>query len=228
MSIPDNQSAIQAVDSPKCQSGQYIVEEILDTIDGIHKVNSTCTIHIEWVPGHKNIDGNEQADQAAKAAAISCTTLHNTTMKSAQYRSIKSMTKSKWQNEWKTGRENARRLQKMSQHPDTTTGPELYSVLQQRQDVVCITRLRTGHCHLNEYLHRFNIIETPECECGAEKETVEHFLLNCELYDEERDLLRRGVGVQGMRCSTLLGVKNIIKDTMEYIKKTGRFKLEQR
>ena len=60
------------------------------------------------------------------------------------------------------------------------------------------------------------------------EETVEHFLLNCELYDEERDLLRRRVGVQGMRCSTLLGDKNIIKDTMEYIKKTGRFKLEQR
>src|SRR5947207_2139293 len=37
--------------------------------------------------------------------------------------------------------------------------------------VVWITRLRTGHCHLNEYLHRFNNIETPEYECGAEKET---------------------------------------------------------
>ena len=52
-----------------------------------------------------------------------------------------------------------------------------------------------GDCHLNEYLHHFNIIETPECECGAEKETVDHYLLNYELYDEERDALRRSVGV---------------------------------
>jgi hypothetical protein len=58
-------------------------------------------------------------------------------------------------------------------------------------------------------------IETAECECGAEKETTDHFLLNCELYDEERDELRRKVGVQGMKTSTLLGDKRIIKNTMD-------------
>jgi len=31
--------------------------------------------------------------------------------------------------------------------------------------------------------------------------------LNCELYDEERDKLRRNVGAQGMRTSLLLGDK---------------------
>ena len=56
---------------------------------------------------------------------------------------------------------------------------------------------------------------------------MDHFLLNCELYDEERDKLRRKVGVQGMRTSVLLGDSTIIKDTIEYIENTGRFKLEQ-
>src|SRR5205814_4417273 len=86
----DNQSAIQTVDSPKRRSGQYIIKEILDTIDRIHEVKPTCTIHIEWVSGHKNIEGNEQADQAAKAAATSKTTPPTTRMKSAQSRSIQS------------------------------------------------------------------------------------------------------------------------------------------
>ena len=94
--------------------------------------------------------------------------------------------------------------------------------------MVLLSRLRTGHCHLNQYLHRFNIIETPECECGREKETVEHYLLNCELYDEERDVLRRRVGAQGMRPSILLGDSQTIQHTMDYIEKMGRFKLEQR
>jgi len=50
-------------------------------------------------------------------------------MKSAQNRSIQSMAKIKWETEWKTGRENARRLRNMSQYPGTTTGPKLYELL---------------------------------------------------------------------------------------------------
>ena len=48
------------------------------------------------------------------------------------------------------------------------------------------------------------------------------------MYDEERDELRRKVGAQGMRASVLLGDIKIIKNTAEYIEKTGRFKLEDR
>jgi hypothetical protein len=67
---------------------------------------------------------------------------------------------------------------------------------------------------------------TPKCSTG--KETVDHFLLNCELYDEERDKLRRGARVQGMRSSVLLRDNKITKNTMEYIGKTMRFKLKER
>ena len=218
----DSQAAIQAIESPKRQSGQYIIKRILDKIDSIHEVKSSGNIYIEWISGHKNVQGNELADQAAKTAAAPNIIRSITRMKSAQNRSIKAMTKTKWEMEWKTGQENARCLRKMSKHPGTVTGLKLYGGLQRKQ-VVWISRLRTGHCHLNEYLHRFNIIETSECECGAAKETVEHFLLNCELYDEERDLLRRRVGSHGMVMSALLGDSQIIKETMEYIEKTGRF-----
>jgi hypothetical protein len=221
----DNSSAIQAVDSPQPQSGQYIIKGILDTIDRIHEAKSTCTIHVEWVPGHKNVDGNERA----KTAATSFTTAPTTRMKSAQNRSTQSTAKTEWETECQTGRENARRLRNMSQHPDTNAGPTLYGALQQGwKHVLLITRPRTGHCHLNEYLYLFNKIETPECECGPGKETVNHFPLNCELYDEERDKLRRRIGVQGMRSSVLLGDNKIIKNAVEYIETTGRFKLEGR
>ena len=72
-----------------------------------------------------NIEGNEQADQAAKAAAMSNTNPPTIKMKSAQNRSIQSMTNTQWETEWKTGKENAKRLRAMSQYPGTTTGPKL-------------------------------------------------------------------------------------------------------
>ena len=82
----------------------------------------------------------------------------------------------------------------MSQYPNTITGLKLYEKLKRKQ-VILLSQLRIEHCHLNQYLHEFNIIETPECECDGEKEIIEHYLLNCELYDEERDVLRRRVEV---------------------------------
>jgi ribonuclease HI len=220
----DSQAALKAIIKPQRQTGQAIIKAILDGVDQIHALYPEFNIQLEWIPGHKDIQGNEEADQAAKAAATPSTAPPITRMKSAQNRSIQSMAKTKWETEWKTGKEKAIRLRNMSQHPNTTTGPKLYGALQQRKHVVLITRLRTGHCRLNEYLYRFNKIDTPECECGAGKETVDHFLLNCELYDEERDELRRRVGVQGMRTSILLGDNKIINNTVEYIEKTGRFK----
>ena len=57
---------------------------------------------------------------------------------------------------------------------------------------------------------------------------MEHFLLKCELYDEARDILRRKVGAQGMRINVLLGDITVIRDTIEYIESTERFKLVQR
>jgi len=65
------------------------------------------------------------------------------------------------------------------------------------------------------------------CECDAERETIEHYLLNCELYDEKRNALKRNVNIQAMTISTLLGDDKIVKKIVEYIEKTERFKLER-
>ena len=54
---------------------------------------------------------------------------------------------------------------------------------------------------------------------------VEHFLLKCELYEEAREKLRRKVGAQGMRINVLLGDKTVIRETIDYIESTERFKL---
>lgn len=37
---------------------QHIIKEMPDTVDEIYEVNAICTVHIEWIPGHMNIDEN--------------------------------------------------------------------------------------------------------------------------------------------------------------------------
>ena len=136
----DSQAAIQAIESPKRQSGQYIIKGTLDKIDSIHEIKSSGNIYIEWIPGHKNVQGNELADQAAKIATTPKNTRSITRMKSAQNRSIRATMKINWETEWKTDQENARHLRKMSKYPGTVTGLKLYGVLQ-RKHVVLISRL---------------------------------------------------------------------------------------
>jgi ribonuclease HI len=74
---------------------KVIIKSILHRIDKIQEPKLTCNIHIEWMSGHKNIEGNEQADQAAMVAAISSTMPPIIRMKSTQNRSIQSMIKIK-------------------------------------------------------------------------------------------------------------------------------------
>jgi hypothetical protein len=102
-------------------------------------------------------------------------------------------------------------------------GPELYKEVKGRATSALLAQLRTGHCRLNYYLWRFKKSESAKCEkCGYEKETVEHFLLECPNFWRERHELRKKVGTGRMRVATLLGDKDTVQATMEYISATRR------
>ena len=51
--------------------------------------------------------------------------------------------------------------------------------------------------------------------------TVEHYLLECRNYREQRKELKREVGTGKMRVGSLLGDPTLIKCTLKYIKETG-------
>jgi hypothetical protein len=44
-----------------------------------------------------------------------------------------------------------------------------------------LNRFRTGHGKCNNILFHWNIRENPSCECGAEKETIQHIVEECPL-----------------------------------------------
>jgi hypothetical protein len=98
------------------------------------------------------------------------------------------------------------------------TGPSLYNEIANRNVAAIIAQLRTGHCGLNRYLHRFNITNSPHCQCGYGKETAERYLLECRKYRDQMKKLRREAGTGKMRMEILLGDPKAIKHTLEYMK----------
>ena len=51
---------------------------------------------------------------------------------------------------------------------------------------------------------------------------MEHFLLECRNYKDQRKSLRKEVGTVNMRVDRLLGDPKFIRKTMQYINETGR------
>jgi ribonuclease HI len=221
----DNQSSIQAIDKPRQQSGQYIIRNILKSLKEMETQRPNLEFRIEWVPGHMDIAGNEKADEEAKKAAqerIIGYPLLNFELKSVQVTRINDDIKEAARKEWTNGKTNARQLRKMTRPQRYKTGVQLYGELPRKQ-LANLIRLRTGHCRLNHYLNRHKIIEDPKCECGRGIENVKHFLLLCKKYEKQRRELKKKVGARNMRTESLLGDPKLVKETLEFVEKTGRF-----
>ncbi|EJD40238.1 hypothetical protein AURDEDRAFT_70309 [Auricularia subglabra TFB-10046 SS5] len=87
-----------------------------------------------------------------------------------------------------------------------------------------ITQLRIGHAPLNKHLHRIQRADPPSCEaCGHPIETVRHFIMECNAYDEARWEMRQGLGRRNDKLSTLLSTKRGIDRLLKFIQRTGRF-----
>lgn len=223
----DSQAALKALDRPCRQSGQAIIKDILDHIDETTSGHEHTQIEIIWIPGHSDIEGNEQADTEAKKAAIDPTLKRphkHKPLKSGRTRHIKTVAKEQWQKEWHNAK-TAKPLRHImrTKRKAIKTGPRLYSEFSNRHTTAIIAQLRTGHCGLNLYLHRIGQTKSSYCKCGYGKETVEHYLLECKNYKEQRKRLRNVVGGGKMKVAYLLGDPALIRYTMEYVKTTGRF-----
>jgi ribonuclease HI len=219
----DSQAACGSIAKPGRQSGQDIIRNILNESDHLTS-QYNCHLTIIWIPGHVEIEGNERADTEAKHAALTPATdakFKHLPLKSCRAQQIKTMAKEQWTATWTRNKETAQHLKRIATKPGVKTGSKLYNCLPNRTACAQIAQLRTGHCGLNKYLHRFKKRDDPKCECGR-VETVEHFLMECHRYVEQRNELRKSVGLGRMNVARLLGDINAVKDTVKYIGATRR------
>jgi ribonuclease HI len=205
--MSDSQHALKAIAQGYSHgSKQAQVARIIRSIQkldekGVHT-------NFRWIPAHAGIEGNEKADQAAKEAA------HQpgapTRAKAARHREVEGVInlihrdidnrppkqprqKMPGQHTWKIDRAL----------PGKHT-LQLYGAMSSDQTAILI-QARTGHCRLNKSLFTKGLRESAQCGCGKGDETIEHVLLACLRWSDERKILRESVGDRCNDVPFLLG-----------------------
>ena len=111
----------------------------------------------------------------------------------------------KWQSRWETS-DRGRNLYTFRPNVGHTIKHSFASTVGES----IISQLRTGYVGLNEYLHKCNFKDSDLCKCGA-KETVSHYLLECNEFDTARELMRKKLfetcGIIHLDMNLLLDVK---------------------
>ena len=104
--------------------------------------------------------------------------------KSYLFHKIRNMLERTWSKEWQELSKGSR-TQKFFKRPSDA------SVLQADHLPHELTQILTGHCMLNQLLHRINRLSSPQCSCGSPEESVEHYLLQCPKFESNRRGLKQ-------------------------------------
>ena len=140
-------------------------------------------VKLFWVKAHAGIPGNERADELAKNAA-------QNTRKAPDYdecpisyikRKAREATVETWNNRYV-----------QSEKGKTTkvylpTVTDAYRVLKSVKLTPTLTQALTGHGGYGEYLAKYKLKDSAECECDSQKrETIIHLLTDCPILSRAR------------------------------------------
>ena len=137
-----------------------------------------------WVAGHEGHWGNEAADKLAKAGTESQTKDVGYLPQSLVKQAINTAVKKHDTEVWST---KAPRHSRLTLTKNKTIINEFSKLENNRKDYRIAVQLTTGRAALNYTLHQMSLVSTKECpQCGADEETVAHFLGQCPAYSRIR------------------------------------------
>lgn len=229
--VPNLQSAIQAIAKPSSRPGQHIVRRTLKQVEKLREQG--IQVRLIWTPAHAGVEGNEMADQLAKQAT-SLRTQHDYRRPVSTYRGkLHGKIAAEWRQEWISS-QKGKHLKKIDDSLPAKRVLRVYGSLTRHQTYLLV-QLRTGHSWLATFAKLFGFQEDNRCVCGA-VETVLHVVIDCPRLREARRKLRDQVGDAFNSIATLLGgrnepgqvnnagrERNVIQAVLEFAEASQRF-----
>ena len=168
----DSRSGLDAL--THSNNTNFLVNNCLTLLEGTTNEN----IRFVWVKAHVGIIGNEEADEAAKAATTQHTaTAYNAFPLSLAKRMIRATNYSEWEEEYA--------------HSLTGSGTRLwFPTLADARGAMDalgtsfeLMQIFTGHGYHKEYLKRFKITQDDHCPCdGRSTQSIQHLLKDCNRF----------------------------------------------
>ncbi|GBN69564.1 hypothetical protein AVEN_44601-1 [Araneus ventricosus] len=125
------------------------------------------SVGLSWVKAHAGIPGNELADQFAKEATINGEFLPFPAPYSFLKKFINNFIFKNWQRHWEASKNDVR-VREFIPSVD-------YSLVTHSRSLLFFI---TGHGPFPAYLHRFKILNSPNCVCGSLGD-ADHFAFDC-------------------------------------------------
>ncbi|KAJ3560528.1 hypothetical protein NPX13_g9271 [Xylaria arbuscula] len=232
----DNQAAIRSSAKPLGKSGAYLLKVIARRIQDLQE--DGLPVEIRWIPAHRGILGNEEADQAAKEAtgwrgdgtrgqkAEQPEELFSlkATLKTWNHKEAKRHWEVSWRIETK-GRTTFRHTPK-----PTRKVLELHEDLNKQHSAILV-QLRTEKIGLRDFLFKRKVpdITDPKCSCGERRQTVLHVLFQCRRFKDLRNQEFGCIPGRGNLRAVLSKRKTAIK-AVKFIEQTqilGQFRIER-
>ncbi|KAJ3840660.1 hypothetical protein F5878DRAFT_522408, partial [Lentinula raphanica] len=84
-----------------------------------------------------------------------------------------------------------------------------------------LMQCRTGHAYIGEYYSKFVPSKNVDCPCGEARQTREHILRECPVYEDYRYILQKVS--QDVCLADILGSEDGIEALTEFLELSGAF-----